>query len=77
MLRQVCNDLEMLLRTVARNRRGNDNNNCSHKDREITSFKSLAEDTVGLPCHELSFMTRNEIKDRGDRVILEAYIKSK
>ena len=40
------------------------------------SFKSLVEDMVGWSYHEV-FMTGKEIRDRGDRVVLEASVKSK
>ena len=47
------------------------------QDREPMSVKSLVEDTVGLPYHDVCFMMGKEIRDRGDRVVLEAYVKSK
>ena len=38
-----------------------------HQDRKTTLFKSLVEETVDLPlpCHEVKFMTGNEIRVRG------------
>ena len=41
------------------------------------TFKGVVEDTIDVPWHEIHFMTGKEIRDRGDRKILDAYMKSK
>ena len=47
------------------------------QNKRFISFASLVEETVDLPHHEVSFVTGKEIRDRSDRFVLEAYMKSK
>ena len=45
-------------------------------NKEAPSFRETIKDLLGLPYHEVNFMTGKELRDRGDRMILEAYVKS-
>ena len=42
-----------------------------------TTFKEIAEDTFGLPHHRICFMTGKELRDIGDRIVLDAYLTSR
>ena len=54
----------------------NSNKAARPQDIEPMSFKILVEGMVGRPYHEV-FMTGKDIRDRGDRVVLEASAKFK
>ena len=41
----------------------------------LMTFKEMAEDTIGSPYHEIFFMTGKEIRDRGDREMVDAYTR--
>ena len=50
----------------------------NHSKTEVPmTFKEMAEDAIGLPHHEILFMTGKEIRDRGDRLVLDKYMRSK
>ena len=40
------------------------------------TFEETVEDTFGLPHHQILFMTGKELRDIGDRRVLDAYMKS-
>ena len=44
---------------------------------EALSFREVAERTFELPYHEIKFMIGKDLRDRADRMVLEAFIKSK
>lgn len=44
---------------------------------EALDFKEVVERSFGLPYHEVNFMTGKDLRDRADRLVLEAYIQSK
>ena len=44
---------------------------------DALTFKEVVERSVGLPYHEVNYMTGKDLRDRVDRLVLEAYIQSK
>ena len=52
-------------------------NKINTQDERPTLFTSLVEDTVGLPYHQVMFMTGKEIRDRSKRIVLDSYMRSK
>ena len=45
------------------------------EDNHPMTFKEMAEDAIGRPYHDILFMTGKEIRDRGDLLVHDAYIK--
>ena len=61
---------------------GTDENNAKGKTepqqlQEALSFREVAEKTFDLPYHEINYMPGQHLRDRADRMVLEAFIKSK
>ena len=52
-------------------------NTIKTQDEGPTPFSSLVEDTVGLPCHQVNFMTGKERRDRSKRIVLDSYMRAK
>ena len=46
-------------------------------DKEPMPFKEVVEEYVGLPYHEVNLMIGKDIRARGERSVIEVYIKSK
>ena len=44
---------------------------------DALTFKEVVERSVGLPYHEVNYMTGKDPRDRTDGFVLEAYIQSK
>ena len=51
-------------------------NTIETQDEQPTPFTSLVEDTVGLPYHQVNFMTGKEIRDRSKRIVLDSYMRA-
>ena len=45
------------------------------EDNHPMTFKEMAEDAIGHPYHDVLFMTRKEIRDEGDLLVHNAYMK--
>ena len=41
------------------------------------TFKEIAEQSTELPFHELNFVSRKELEERSDRLIMNAFIQTK
>ena len=44
---------------------------------DALNLKEVVGRSVGLPYHEVTYMTGKDLRDRADRLVLEAYIQSK
>ena len=73
---------EGMTTTTASESWGTDENNSKGKAepqelQEALSFREVTERTFELPYHEINYMTGKDLRDRADRMVLEAFIKSK